>query len=68
MKYLQILALAAITVSAVSIPSRLHAAQGTGQQPIAEEQFLIETDPGQTQWVTEDEKWELKRVRYTELL
>jgi leucyl aminopeptidase len=27
------------------------------------EQFLIETAPGKTQWVTEEEKWELRRVR-----
>lgn len=26
------------------------------------EKFLIETAPGETQWVTEDEKWELRRV------
>ncbi|KAH7150516.1 hypothetical protein B0J13DRAFT_290058 [Dactylonectria estremocensis] len=26
-----------------------------------EETYLIETAPGQTQWVTEDEKWELRR-------
>lgn len=26
------------------------------------EQFLIELAPGKTQWVTEDEKWELRRV------
>ncbi|KAG6004044.1 Leucine aminopeptidase 1 [Claviceps maximensis] len=25
------------------------------------EEFLIETAPGETQWVTEDEKWELRR-------
>lgn len=28
----------------------------------AAEQFLIETAPGKTQWVTEDDKWELRRV------
>jgi len=27
------------------------------------ERFLIELAPGQTQWVTEEEKWELRRVR-----
>lgn len=25
--------------------------------------FLIETAPGKTQWVTEEEKWEMRRVR-----
>jgi leucyl aminopeptidase len=26
------------------------------------EKFLIELSPGETRWVTEDEKWELRRV------
>lgn len=29
----------------------------------ARELFLIELSPGETAWVTEDEKWELRRVR-----
>ncbi len=28
-----------------------------------DERYLIELAPGETQWVTEDEKWELRRVR-----
>ena len=28
-----------------------------------EQTFLIELGPGETQWVTEEEKWELRRVR-----
>jgi leucyl aminopeptidase len=28
-----------------------------------DERFLIEFAPGKTQWVTEEEKWELRRVR-----
>lgn len=27
-----------------------------------EEKFLIEMAPGETQWVTEEDKWELRRV------
>lgn len=27
------------------------------------EKYLVELAPGQTRWVTEDEKWELRRVR-----
>lgn len=27
-----------------------------------EEKFLIETAPGKQQWVTEEDKWELRRV------
>jgi len=28
------------------------------------EQYLIELAPGKTQWVTEEEKWELRRVSF----
>lgn len=28
----------------------------------ATESFLIELAPGETRWITEDEKWELRRV------
>ena len=28
------------------------------------EQFLIELGPGDTRWISEDEKWELRRVRF----
>jgi leucyl aminopeptidase len=27
-----------------------------------EELYLIETAPGKTQWVTEEDKWEMRRV------
>jgi leucyl aminopeptidase len=27
-----------------------------------EETFLVETAPGKTKWVTEDDKWEMRRV------
>ena len=30
---------------------------------VAEERFLIETSPGETRWIREDEKWSLRRVR-----
>jgi bacterial leucyl aminopeptidase len=26
------------------------------------EKFLVELSPGETRWITEDEKWELRRV------
>lgn len=29
---------------------------------VVEEQFLIELTPGKTRWVSEEEKWELRRV------
>ena len=28
------------------------------------DEFLIELAPGETRWIKEDEKWELRRVRY----
>lgn len=34
----------------------------TDQHQLGLEQFLIELSPGETRWVTEDEKWALKRV------
>jgi len=65
MKYFQVLALAA-TVSALSFaPQPLPHNDPSTQQSVGEEQFLIELAPGQTKWVTEDTKWELKRVRLT---
>lgn len=30
-----------------------------------EELFLVETAPGKTQWVTEEDKWEMRRVSLT---
>lgn len=32
-------------------------------QPETDAKYLIETAPGKTQWVTEEDKWELRRVR-----
>jgi leucyl aminopeptidase len=28
------------------------------------EKYLLELAPGKTQWATEEEKWELRRVRF----
>lgn len=28
------------------------------------DEYLIELSPGETRWVTEEEKWELRRVRH----
>ena len=35
------------------------------QQPLSapEELYLVETGPGQTEWISEDQKWELRRVK-----
>lgn len=60
------LALAGLSLtSALSIPPSLDAAIGklTGQEPLgaSPERFLIELSPEDTRWVTEDEKWALRR-------
>lgn len=52
MKFVALLALSA-TALAASIPSQ------------HEGKFLIELAPGETRWVTEDQKFELKLVRCT---
>lgn len=50
---------AATTALSVSNP---HHIDQDGQHVMQDpERFLIETEPGKTQWVTEDQKWELKR-------
>ena len=59
-----LVALAATSVSSFVLPW----SQATlrPQHPILDatpEKFLIELSPGETKWVTEDEKWDLRRVR-----
>jgi bacterial leucyl aminopeptidase len=55
MKYPALIAFAACAASGLFI--------GNEQQALGEqEQFLIELSPGETRWISEDEKWELKRV------
>ena len=60
MKLFPVLATFAATSSALSIPA-------SGQHVISigadDDRFLIELNPGETRWVREDEKWELRRVR-----
>lgn len=36
---------------------------GLPQVPKSSEKYHIELAPGETRWVTEEEKWELRRVR-----
>ena len=59
MKYLIPLALAASAVSALSIGNKAAPNQNV---LVEDEQYLIELTPGQTRWVTEEEKWRLRRV------
>ena len=59
------LALAGLTLtSALTLPPTLNSALSklSGQEPLgASERFLIELSPDDTRWVTEDEKWALRR-------
>ena len=58
--------LAASVVSAGSIlRSHTHTqdVQTVLQHPELEEKYLIELSPGEVEWITEDQKWEYKRVR-----
>jgi bacterial leucyl aminopeptidase len=62
MLILSLLALSALVASTPSVPEPQQAALGD-HEIAAPERYLIEINPGETQWVTEDDKWTLKRVR-----
>ena len=54
----------------IAIYSAVASALSTGftdQRPLGNvasaDEFLIELEPGVTKWVSEDDKWELRRVR-----
>lgn len=51
----------ATTAAALSI-TREQQAVLQDQRVSEPELYLIELSPGETQWVTEDEKWEIRRV------
>lgn len=61
MRYLVSLALAVTAASAVSVSNQNHRGY-SGDQIAVQEQFLVELGPGETIWITEEQKWELKRV------
>lgn len=59
MKQASLLTLAIASAAAVSIGSRPQ----TDQNVLAgQEQFLVEFSPGETEWITEDQKWELRKA------
>lgn len=64
MKFFPLLAASlATSVTARSLqPLDQHAISFQKEEPITQEQYLIELSPGETRWVSEEEKWELKRV------
>jgi bacterial leucyl aminopeptidase len=62
MLVLSLLALSALIASTLSLPEPQQAALGN-HETVVPERYLIEINPGETQWVTEDDKWALRRVR-----
>ncbi len=63
MLVLPLLALCTSAVSALSVPQP-HQAALNEQQTATSGLYLVELTPGETRWITEDQKWELKRVSY----
>jgi leucyl aminopeptidase len=65
---MKITALSALALSATLVSARFVEQHENDQVVINangipdSEQYLIELSPGETRWVTEDEKWELRRV------
>ena len=59
MKLFAALAAIAATASAIAASEPKQAILGKDAEL---ERFLIELGPGETRWITEDEKWELRRV------
>lgn len=56
--------LSLLALSAAAVSARFVEEHETNQvllNDAAEERYLIELAPGETRWVTEDEKWELRR-------
>lgn len=54
----------ALQVSALSVPFVAQNVVNRLQSPFTEpEKYLIELAPGERRWVTEAEKWEIRRVR-----
>jgi leucyl aminopeptidase len=69
MKSSVLLSLSAVALAAaVATPKDPQAVLQNPQVTIDEpDQYLIELSPGETRWVTEDEKWALRRVCVTRI-
>lgn len=63
MKLLSLLAGGVTAASALSVQHVLQAAVDKTQQTLRPEKYLVELSPSDRRWVTEDEKWALRRVR-----
>jgi leucyl aminopeptidase len=62
---LSVLALSASTITARFVEPHEKDQVVINAQAADDELYLIELAPGETQWVTEEEKWELRRVCVT---
>ena len=60
---LSLLALSASAISARFVESHEKDQVVINAQQADAELYLIELAPGETRWVTEEDKWELRRVR-----
>jgi leucyl aminopeptidase len=67
MLILSLLALSALVPATLSVPGLQQVALGD-HETVAPERYLIEINPGETQWVTEDDKWALRRVSLPSVL
>lgn len=52
-----------LAVQALSIPNIAQDAAMQVQGLMSPEKYLIELSPGEKKWVTDAEKWQLRRVR-----
>lgn len=62
MKYFNLISALALSASAFSIAHPYRAIQSVLGSVTDTEKYHIELSPGDTRWVTEEEKWSLKRV------
>lgn len=65
---LSLLALSASAVTARFIEEHEKVHDQITINNVEQERFLIELAPGKTQWVTEEDKWELRRVGVASLM
>jgi hypothetical protein len=59
---LSLLALSATLASARFVEKHEQDQVVLNANAVSDDRYLIELAPGKTQWVTEEEKWELRRV------
>ena len=53
-----------LPLCAAAVASAVHAPEQVPLQAAEQGEYLIELAPGETRWITEDDKWALRRVGY----